>query len=117
MFCFPEDHQVRHLFHKTSTDGLQNSVYKSSLYLIKFNTVYLFRISLSHFKYSLKIFATPLFFYNVLLFYDFKRVLTFLHRDLSKSHHYRFVLLQTQQCDVNLRWNKNTWKYCINFRG
>lgn len=40
---------------------------------------------------------------HVLLLFNFKPCLPFLYRDLSKSWRCHFVLLHTQQCDVNIK--------------
>lgn len=64
-------------------------------------------IDFSPFKYSLKIFAAPLFTYNVLLIFNFKRFPPFLYSDLRKSRRCNFILLQTSQCDISSTGNNS----------
>lgn len=64
-------------------------------------------IDFSPFKYSLKIFAAPLFTYNVLLIFNFKRFPPFLYSDLRKSRLCNFILLQTSQCDISSTGNNS----------
>lgn len=55
------------------------------------------------FKLFLKLFASPLFTYNILLLFNFRCFLPFPCRALSKLRRCNFVLLQTLQCDVTFQ--------------
>lgn len=54
-------------------------------------------------KYSLKVFASPMFAYNVLLLFNFKWFLPFLCRDSGKFRLCHFALLQTQWFDDSIQ--------------
>lgn len=82
---------------------MQTQVYR--LPNISFNLTHLnsLKLSISSFKYSLKIFALLMFTYSVLLQFNFKHCFLFLCRDFSKSQCCYFVLLQTRQFDINIQ--------------
>ena len=113
MFCFPKDYQATCLF--TNSDDLRKAMYEMSNISCNLTHLNSSKFSISPFKYSLKIFASPMFTYNVLLLFNFKCFLPFLCRDLSKFQRCHFVLLQTKQCDVNILWA--TTLILKNFKG
>lgn len=82
---------------------------RAALHLVHFYTVKVLKIIIdfSPFKYSLKIFAAPLFTYNIWLIFNFKRFPPFLYRDLRKSRRCNFILLKTSQCDLNSTGNNS----------
>lgn len=90
VFCFIENIQVKHSFLRR--DDLHN-------FILKWHYVFLnlhsqtFQILILTFQ---KIFAAPLFTFNVLLRF-YKRFFSLLRRNVHESRCCHFILLQTQQ--------------------
>lgn len=102
-FCFPDIKLSSEAFISQEVlIDLQNSMYKSGLYLVKYisHSQSLQNLILT-FQVVFKNLCCPLVFYNVLLPLSLKCFLPFLHRGLSKFQRCHFFLFQTQQCDVN----------------
>lgn len=87
------------------------------MHLVQFNTVEHFKNTHSHLSNSLwKFLLKPLFIYNVLLPFNLKSFIPFIHRCLSKSYRCNFMPLQTLKCDVNSKANNSNLKRYIKWQ-
>lgn len=73
---------------------------KRGLNLVQFYSVELLNFHSHLLNVLEKIFAAPLFTFNVLLLFNFQRFIFFLYRNLVSIDDTNVILLQTQQSDV-----------------